>query len=136
MAEPNESLESIFEAQHRRLDAMFAALVDSLRHNHRLQDVCDAFARLREMLEAHVDQEDRLYYPVVQAIRPAQRGILEGLVDAHETFRVQLGEIAARLAAHAISEVELAVAEFVASFAAHEAAEEQILRRLDAELSD
>ena len=134
--ERNDGYEGMVAAEHRRLDAMFEALLDALRRGRDGDlDVRAAFAEMRETLESHIDQEDRLYYPAVRALRPIHRAAIEGLVDAHELFRSRLGEIDASLADGALAEAERALAEFIAAFAAHEAAEERLLRSIDQELT-
>jgi hypothetical protein len=130
MAEQQDSYEGVFAAQHRELDTLFAGLLEALRAG----DAPDDFRRLRETLEAHVDREDRLYYPAVGALRPIHRPALESLVTSHEIFRTQLGAIEASLADAAFAEAERALVEFVEGFAAHEEAEEALLRRIDAEI--
>jgi len=60
-----ESAERSIAEQHRRLDSMFEELLAAMREGDEAGVVGDAFARLREALEAHVDHEDRLYYPAL-----------------------------------------------------------------------
>jgi hemerythrin-like domain-containing protein len=134
MADEKDSYAGAFAAQHRRLDSRFAGLIEALRAGGAPDALRDDFRRLRETLEAHVDQEDRLYYPAVRALRPVHRPVLEELMDAHEIFRSQLGVIEASLAEQAFAEAERALVEFVEGFAAHERAEEALLRRIDAEI--
>jgi hypothetical protein len=134
MADEKGSYEGVFAAQHRRLNSHFEGLLEALRAGGAPDALRDDFRRLREALEAHVDQEDRLYYPAVRALRPVHRPVLEELVVAHEIFRSQLGAIEASLAEAAFSAAERALVEFVEGFAAHEAAEEALLRRIDAEI--
>ncbi|RIL05052.1 MAG: hypothetical protein DCC71_11805 [Proteobacteria bacterium] len=130
------SYEATFARQHRQLDAMFDGLLLALRSDAgELHGVRERFAALRDALEAHVDQEDRLYYPAVRALRPVYRPQIEQLFDAHETFRARLGEIDASLANGAAADARAALGEFARAFALHEAAEEQMLRSIDAELA-
>lgn len=134
MAEQQDSYEGAFAAQHRKLDTLFVGLLEALRTGGAAETIRADFKRLRETVEAHVDQEDRLYYPAVGALRPVHRPALDGLVVAHEIFRSQLGAIEASLAAAEFAEAERVLGEFVEGFAAHEAAEEALLRRIDAEI--
>jgi hypothetical protein len=134
MADQQDSYEGVFAAQHRELDTLFVGLLEALRAGGAPETIRDDFRRLREMLEAHVDREDRLYYPAVGALRPIHRPALDSLVFAHEIFRSQLGAIEASLADAAFADAERALGEFVEGFAAHEAAEEALLRRIDAEI--
>ena len=131
----NDSYEGMFAAEHRRLDAMFETLLAALRDGASDPAVRDLFNEMREALEAHIDQEDRLYYPAVRALRPVHRNVIEGLVGAHELFRAQLGEIDASLASGVVTEAGRALAAFVKAFGEHEAAEERLLHAIDEELS-
>jgi len=133
MAKQQDSYEGVFAAQHRELDTLFAGLLEALRAGDAAEMIREDFRRLRETLEAHVDREDRLYYPAVGALRPVHRPALESLVVAHEIFRSQLGAIEASLADAAFAEAERSLVEFVEGFAAHEEAEEALLRQIDAE---
>lgn len=130
------SFEERVAIEHRLLEAIFAEVSAALDDGEPLPAVRDAFARLREALEAHVDQEDRLYYPAVRALRPVHRNVIGGLVGAHELFRSQLGEIDDALARGAIAEAGRALTAFIEAFGEHEAAEERLLRAIDAELSE
>lgn len=128
--------EGRFAAEHRRLDAMFEALLAALRGGSSDTALRERFAEMRESLEAHIDQEDRLYYPAVRALRPVHRDVIEELVRAHELFRARLEEIDGDLARGAIAEAGRELDTFVGAFGEHEATEERLLRAIDAELSE
>jgi len=66
--------------QHRRLDAMFAEALAAMRESAAADAIGEAFGRLRDALEAHLAQEDRLYYPSLCALRPVHRPVLDALV--------------------------------------------------------
>lgn len=130
-----ETYESLLVSQHRRLEAMFAEVAGALRDGEPIAAVRATFATVRESLEAHVDQEDRLYYPALRALRPEHRVAIARLVEDHVEFRGQLAAIAQILGAERRDQTIEAVAAFVRSFAAHEAAEEKLLQAVDAELA-
>jgi len=131
----SDSYEERFAAEHRRLDAMFEALIAALRGGAGDTRAAHAsFAALRDAFESHIAQEDRLYYPAVRALRPAHATAIAGLVEAHEAFRGRLAAIDADFPHAAASTLEPALASFVTAFAAHEVAEERLLRALDDEL--
>ena len=132
----HESLEQAVAEQHRRLDAMFGEALEALRENAAPETVRETFERLRETLETHLAQEDRLYYPSLGALRPVHRAVLDGLVAAHDGFRSRLAEIDARLGRQELGEAERALGAFCKVFAAHEASEEQLLRRIDSEVAE
>jgi hemerythrin len=122
--------------QHRRLDSMFEELLATMREGEEADAVEDAFGRLREALEAHVDHEDRLYYPALSALRPKHRAVLDGLIASHKGFRARLDEISGWLVARDLAAAERAIGAFAGTFAVHEAAEERLLQDIDAELFD
>lgn len=129
-----ESVERSVAEQHRRLDSMFEELLATLREGDDASAARGAFARLREALESHVDQEDRLYYPTLGTLRPKHRAVLDGLIAAHAEMRDRLEEIDARLAARELAEAERALGTFAGAFAVHETVEEQLLRQIDVEI--
>ena len=131
-----ESAERSVTEQHRRLDSMFEELLAAMREGDEAGAVRDAFERLREALEAHIDHEDRLYYPALGTLRPKHRAVLDRLIAAHTGFRAHLGEMAARLDARDLAAAERALGAFAGVFAVHEAMEEQLLQDIDAELSE
>jgi hypothetical protein len=130
----DRSIEHSISEQHRHLDAMFEETLMALREDDAPEAIRAAFARLREAVESHIDQEDRLYYPSLRALRPAHRGVLDGLVVAHDGFRTRLEEIDVELGADDRVNAARDLGAFAEAFAGHEAVEEQLLRRIDAEI--
>ncbi len=135
MTGEDRSIERSIAEQHRRLDAIFEEVLAVLHEREAPDAVRDAFARLRYALESHFDQEDRLYYPSLRALRPAHRAAVDDLALAHGAFRTRLETIGARLGARDFAAAERAIRAFGEAFAAHEATEERLLARIDAELS-
>ena len=129
-----DSIESLVRGAHRRLDALFAELLDACARGADLDPVHESFARLREALEAHLAQEDRLYYPALRALRPAHRRDLLGFAQAHDAFRIRLAELEAALRETPPVELQVAIGETAREFAQHEHGEERLLRRIDDEL--
>jgi hypothetical protein len=122
--------------EHRRLDGMFETVLASLRSDDADGRAAGAaFAELRAALEAHIDQEDRLYYPAVRALRPVHTPVIEQLVDAHESFRAELDAVEAHLASGALDAAERTLAKFVEVFGLHEIAEERLLQSIDEEIT-
>lgn len=121
-------------AAHRSLDGLFDSTRRSLEEGHGAS-ATDAFCRLREALEAHFEQEDRLYYPPIAALRPEAREAVEHIAADHEAFRTKFGEIGAQLESGRLEEAGRAFCEFAADFSIHEAAEEKLLAELDREVS-
>jgi iron-sulfur cluster repair protein YtfE (RIC family) len=136
MAPEHDSIEHAVAEQHRRLDAMFEEALAAMREGAAPDAIRDAFERLREALEAHLAQEDRLYFPSLCALRPVHRSVLDGLVASHDGFRSRLEEIDAQLGTHDLGEAERALGAFCGAFTAHEASEERLLRSIDAEVAE
>lgn len=130
----DESYERAIAAEHRRLEAIFAEVMGALREGEPPDAIGDAFAALREAIEAHVDQEDQLYYPALRALRPEHRPAIERLIASHAQFRAHLAEVAALVAGGEVARVGAALEALLRGFAAHEVAEEGMLRALDTEL--
>jgi hemerythrin len=136
MTPHHDSVGDAVAEQHRRLDAMFGEALAALRESAAPDAIRESFERLRGALETHLAQEDRLYYPSLGALRPVHRAVLDGLVAAHDGFRSRLEEIDARLGRQDLGEAERALGAFCNVFAAHEASEEQLLRKIDAEVAE
>jgi hypothetical protein len=117
--------------QHRRLDALFAAVRESFAAERADAALSASLGRLEEALEVHFLQEDELYYPAISALRPEQRALLEACAAAHRTLRELLHDLGGRAArgerAGAIQAFE-ALAE---DFRRHEVREEEVLHDLE-----
>jgi hypothetical protein len=120
-------------AAHRRLDALLGETRSALREGDEVT-ASASFTQLRTALEAHFDQEDRLYYPSIRALRPDLKKTVEGFVAAHAVFGERLAEISANLEAGALAQAEHGLQAFADDFAPHEAGEEEMLLALDREL--
>ena len=122
------------QAEHRRLDALFEEVRDSFRPAGSPEATREAVAELRVALETHFDQEDRLYYPAIWALRPDLKPKLKSLVDSHAEFLAQLDHLTALLERSEGDEAR-AVFDYVSAvFDRHEGAEEEILATLDREI--
>ena len=128
------SYESSLVAEHRRLESMFAELLGAIGDGEPLDVVRGTFELLREALEAHVDHEDRLYYPALRALRPEHRSAIERLMAGHAEFRARLADVGGALAGGATQQAAAQLEDFVRRFAAHEVAEEALLGEVDADL--
>lgn len=135
MSETQESIGALVAAEHSRLDSLFSEVLGTLRETAESTAVQDAFLRLREQLEAHLEREDRLYYPALRALRPAHREPVAAIAAAHEAFRSRLAQIEASLGRGALDSVRNGLESLASHFAVHEVAEEQMLRQIDQEIS-
>lgn len=120
--------------QHRRL----RLLLEETRAAIGDRDAATAqavFERLRTALETHFEQEGRLYYPTIGALRPDFKPSLARFLAAHDEFRARFDAISAALGSGEFEGAERTFDDFTEAFARHEAGEEDLLRSLDAELA-
>jgi hypothetical protein len=123
-------------AEHRRLDVLFVEARDAFRDEEVSDSAAEAFHELREALETHFDQEDRLYYPAIWALRPDLESGLREFVAEHEKFRNHLEQIEAMLARSDFAGGGRAIEALAGDFGRHEVNEENMLRSLDRDLED
>jgi hemerythrin len=121
--------------QHRRLDAMLNEVRGALRAPDAGEPARETFADLCRALETHFEQEDRLYYPSIGALRPDKKARLQACVTAHDTFRSMLRDIAALLERDDDERASQALDVLAQAFERHEAVEEAVLAELDREVA-
>jgi hypothetical protein len=118
---------------HRRLDGFLEELGTALTAADE-PAAREAFAQLREALEAHFDQEDHLYYPSIRSLRPEFEASLGRFAMEHDGFRRDTAAIQTLLEAGSLVEARHALERFHHAFALHEAAEEEMLQSIDQQL--
>ncbi len=128
-----DSVERDVLAEHRRLETLFEEVLDSFHPEGEPDAARAALKELRAALETHFDQEDRLYYPAIWALRPDLKTELKGLVDAHDEFVAQLDHLEALLGRGKRGEARQATESLSSVFKSHEEAEEAVLATLDRE---
>ncbi|MEN8181829.1 MAG: hemerythrin domain-containing protein [Myxococcota bacterium] len=122
--------------QHRQLDALLEEVREAFQEEGPGESAREAFRRLREALETHFEQEDRLYYPAIWALRPMQKAPLQACVAAHAGFRSRLRDIAERLQRGEVAAALNAFDDLAQAFESHEAVEETVLAELDREVAE
>lgn len=133
MRETGRSLRDEISEEHRRLAPFF-------EHMRRALVTGDAgaargaFDALEEELERHLSQEDRLYYPMLAALRPEHGETLRHFVADHEAFRANLETIGGWLDSGNADRARGRFEDLARSFAAHEVHEEEFLHHIEAEL--
>jgi len=130
---PDAVSSTAIRAEHRRLDDWFATLGGLLREASDLDELRDSFAALCEAIDVHFEQEDRLSYATIAALRPELACELEAIAEGHRRFRLQLAGIADQLVRADLEAARRGFTQLVAGFAEHEAAEERLLQRVDRE---
>ena len=118
--------------EHRKLGALFTGVREALAQREEgSQSARRALLRLSEAMEAHLGQEESLYYPTIWALRPDYKKPLRELLDSHPGIRDRLAELARALDGDADAEVEGCLEGLNSLFRQHESAEEHLLHSLD-----
>lgn len=133
-ARAGESVQREVRTQHLAIDALFDDVRRVLGGDDPAREALEKLGRLEQALDTHFDQEDRLYFPPIAALRPEQKPRLEACMAAHPGFRARLLAIRGHLERDALEEATRTLEEVAAAFAEHEAAEEEVLSSLDREL--
>ncbi len=115
-------------AQHRQLDALYAALVDALQSGAQEQARED-FLRLREALLAHFEVEERTEFPALHGLDPGTEPELDTLIDQHETFRSELRALADCFAAGDVDQAARRLDGLGDRLGEHERNEERLFQR-------
>ncbi len=111
--------------QHAQLRSFFELVGDGLAR-HSLQAVRLAFTRFRDAIEAHMDVEDKSYFPALRGLRPHLAPQLAQLVLDHARHREELEELHELLERGSAEEFSRRFAAFCDAFAEHEAREEAL----------
>jgi hemerythrin-like domain-containing protein len=124
--------------EHRRLGALFSRMHEALkRQGEDRASARKAMLCLSEAMEAHLGQEESLYYPTIWALRPDYKEPLRELLDIHPRIRDRMAALAKALDAEAgcerggRAEVMGQLEGLDQLFQQHESAEEQLLHSLD-----
>jgi len=126
-----EAVGDAIRADHRQLEGAFDEVRRALGEASDLESTRDAFAALREQIEIHFDQEDRLYYNTIAGLRPDLKPELDAFTRGHEGFRQELAALASHLDQGRLEEARPVFASLDRSFREHERAEERVLDRID-----
>ena len=94
----------------------------------------DAYAALAEQVDLHFEQEERLYYAPIAALRRELEPQIRAIFEAHGAFRQELALIGGQLERGDAAGARLRIAPFAEAFQRHEAREESLLEQVEAEL--
>jgi hypothetical protein len=117
------------QSQHEQL-RIFAEVVASSVLAGSLRRARLGFMSFSDALDAHVTMEDRTVFPAVRGLVPELAPDLTQLVADHARFRDCLDALHDLLARGSAEDFSSDFASFRDEFAAHEAREERILRRV------
>ena len=125
-----DEMKALIAAAHRALDAFLDGAEGALSAGG-ASAASEAFVQLREALEAHIEQEDRLYYPAIRSLRPELEIAIGKFAKDHAAFRDDTAAIQALLEDGLRADARDALERFRKSFVRHEAAEEAMLESID-----
>jgi hypothetical protein len=127
---PRESV----SRDHRRLDDLLGEVAATFAERRDDPDALrDAFAALCEQIDVHFEQEDRLYYAPIGALRPELEPEIRAILEAHRGFRLEIAAIGDRLECEDVAAALRQLVAFGEGFRRHEAMEEALLARVEAE---
>ncbi len=131
-----DAVREAVRSEHRNLGDLFAEVSQLFLEPGRLDELRDSFAALSEMLDLHFEQEDRLYYASIGALRPDLKPDIQAIAEAHRRFRLELSAIGDQLERSDLATARRSFAALDTGFQRHEAQEEALLHRVDAELGE
>jgi hypothetical protein len=117
--------------QHRQLHEIQARLEAAAARADR-EALRDAFVRYRHAIGAHFELEDRVFFPALHGLHPAEQE-LEALGRDHAEMLAELQRASPLLEAPGLAAFDAAFAAFRRGFASHERREEALLARLSEE---
>lgn len=124
-------MEHLVRDAHRGLRGLYAEVHETLAEEPSDEVARETLSALRESLDVHFEQEDRLYYAAIRSLRPHLARRVASFAEQHDRFRWRLTAIDALLGA---GDRAKALREFVAltrEFGLHEADEEAMLAEMD-----
>jgi hypothetical protein len=89
-----------------------------------------AFGEYRELILAHLANEEDVSFPAAERLAPAQGGPIRSLRVAHIGIRADLERVAGHLAAGHATAARAVFSAFLETFAAHERLEDQLVQLL------
>lgn len=122
-------------AEHRKLNALFDDVREAFSDPDARVAAREAFTELRQALETHFDQEERLYYPAIWGLRPDKKVRLRACIDTHSDFRTRMRAIHEQLALGDVGHGARSFEKLATAFLEHEALEEQVLAELEREIA-
>lgn len=119
-------------AEHRELEALFAAVRAALRGRDG-EGAAAALERLRRLLAGHFESEEHLY-PTLRALRPERASALLDFAHEHERLVESIARAQGAVEQASFAEAEAALEQVAAEFARHEAGENALIEALEQEI--
>lgn len=126
-----DTVQKTVRGEHHRLDELFIEVGEMFATSRIAEEMREAFAALSEAIDVHFEQEDRLYYASIGALRPDLKPDIAAISAAHHRFRLELAAIGDQLERGALAGARRSFAALATAFQQHEAAEEQLLHRVE-----
>ncbi len=130
MPEADPGRGELIREAHARLETRFDAARDALRGSDATLARA-ALDALRRDVEAHFEQESRLYFPTIRALQPEREPAVSSLAEEHARLRGLLETSAGHLDAREPSEAARAFERFLEAFRGHEETEDELARSLE-----
>ncbi len=124
-----ESFESRVVEEHRQLGPLFAGVAEALESGTS-QSVREAIGHLRSVLEAHLAQEDQIYYPALSRLYPWTGASLARFSEFHRRFLDEFEAWQRTVENEASTSASEEFRSFRENFARHEVHEEEFLRQV------
>lgn len=115
--------------EHSELDLLVEALLEALDGGDTAAARAAAEA-LEGGLDAHVREEERVYFPLVERLAPEHAGEIRHACRTHEELRLVVGSIRARLDRDDRPGAQRALEELLDLFRRHEHAEARLIADL------
>jgi hypothetical protein len=118
-------------SEHRRLDELFVEVGAVFAPSGGAEEMRDAFSALSEAIDLHFEQEERLYYASIGALRPDVKPEIAAISEAHRRFRLTLAAIGDQLERGDLAGARRGFTVLASAFQDHEAVEEHLLHRVE-----
>ncbi len=112
--------------QHKQLDTFFEMVMSALERGS-LNGARVSFVRFCDALEAHIDLEDRVFFPALRGLRPDLTERLTRLVEEHTAVRLELDQLRDLLAAGSAETFSKRFERLGAFLGEHERREDELL---------
>lgn len=128
---PGDRVQQRVRSEHRRIDELFVDVAAVFKAPGDAEEMRDALAALAETLDVHFEQEERLYYASIAALRPDLQPEIAAISAGHRRFRLELAAIADQLERSDLTAARQGFTALARSFEQHEATEERLLHRVE-----
>ena len=118
------------EGQHEQLDALCREVCAGLERDG-TEAAFDDYLLFVGALEAHMTIEEDIYFPALHGLQMELSEELTALAEAHEVFRRQTQELRVLFEQNDQPAARSALERLAVDFAAHEAAEEALMTRVN-----